>query len=120
MQIDGYFNANGEPAINLDLGTGAIEFLVDTGFAGGLILPNSLVGGLLLEIEGFVEFQTATAQTFIAPTYFLEVEWLGQRTKAAVAVSPDVSEALLGGSILRNCRLTIDYYDRTVMITRRN
>jgi len=51
MQIDGYFNANDEPAIQLDLGTGAIDFLVDTGFAGGLIIPSSLVAGLPLEIE---------------------------------------------------------------------
>jgi clan AA aspartic protease len=120
MQIDGYFNANDEPAIQLDLGTGAIDFLVDTGFAGGLIIPSSLVAGLPLEIEGFVEFRTATAETFIAATYSLEIEWLGQRTKVAVAVTPDISEALPGGSILRNCLLTIDYHDSTVMITRRN
>lgn len=39
MRIDGYFNTNDEPAIQLDLGAGAIEILVDTGFAGNLILP---------------------------------------------------------------------------------
>ena len=119
MQIHGYFNANGEPAIQLDLSTGAIEILVDTGFAGGLILPSSLASGLALHIEGFVEFYTATGQPFIASAYSLEIDWLGQRTRVPVAVSPDVMEALLGSQMLKNCRLTIDYYDRTVIIARR-
>jgi len=46
MLIDGYFNANDEPAIKLDLFSFTIEFLVDTGFAGGLIIPEQLSAGL--------------------------------------------------------------------------
>jgi clan AA aspartic protease len=119
MQIDGYFNANDEPAIRLDLGAGAIEILVDTGCVGGLILPTSLAKGLALHTEGIEKFYTATGQPFIAFTYSLEIVWFGRRTKVPVAVSPDVRETLLGGDMLKNCRLTIDYYDRTVTIIRR-
>jgi len=97
MRADGYFNANDEPAIQLDLGAGAIEILVDTGCAGGLILPSSLASGLALHTEGLEKFYTATGQPFIALTYSLEIDWLGQRTKVPVAISPEVTEALLGG-----------------------
>jgi len=119
MQMDGYFNAYDEPAIQLDLGTGAIEFLVDTGFVGSLLLPDSLAGGLALHFDGIEEFLTATGQPVFAPSYFLGIDWLGQRTKVPVAVSPDITEALLGNQMLENSRLTIDYYDRTVTIARR-
>lgn len=40
MQIDGYFNNRDEPVIRLDVGSSQIEFLVDTGFNGGLIIPD--------------------------------------------------------------------------------
>ncbi len=118
MQIDGYFNANNEPA-PLDLGAGAIEILVDTGFAGSLILPDSLAVGLALRFEGFEEFYTATWQIFSAPAYSLEIDWLGQLTKVPVAISPDITEAIMGGQMMKNCCLTIDYYDRTVTIIER-
>lgn len=116
MQIDGYFNTNDEPAIRLDLGAGAIEILVDTGFAGSLIVPDSLAGGLALHFEGFEEFYTATWQVFSAPAYSLEINWFGQLTKVPVAVSPDITEAIMGGQMMKNCCLTIDYHDRTVKI----
>jgi clan AA aspartic protease len=118
MQMDGYFNAIGEPAIQLDLGAGLIEILVDTGFAGDLILPSALASGLALQLEGIEEFYTATGQEFAVQTYSLEIEWLGQRRKVPVAVSAEMTEAVLGGHMLKDCRLTIDYHDRTVTMIR--
>lgn len=56
MDVDGYFNANDDPAIQIDLGGGAIEILIDTGFGGWLILSNSQAAGLALRFEGFEEF----------------------------------------------------------------
>lgn len=112
MDVDGYFNANDDPAIQIDLGGGAIEILIDTGFGGWLILSNSQAAGLALRFEGFEEFFTATGQGFTALTYFLELDWLGQRTTVPVAVSSDTTEALLGGQMLNGSRLTIDYHDR--------
>lgn len=96
IQIDGYFNANDEPVIPLDLGAGAIKILVDTGFAGSLILPDSLAVGLAIRFEGFEEFYTATWQIFSAPAYSLEIDWLSQLTKVPVAISPDITEAIMG------------------------
>jgi clan AA aspartic protease len=119
MRIDGYFNANDEPAINLHLIPSPIEVLIDTGFAGSLIIPEHLSTGLILHFEGFEEFYTVTGHVFVAPAYSLEVYWLGERVKIPVAVSPAVKEALLGSQMLNRCVLTIDYANRTVSIIRR-
>ncbi len=120
MQIDGYFNATDEPVISLDLGAGVIEILVDTGFAGSLILPDSLAVGLALQFEGFEEFYTATWQVFSAPAYSMKIDWFGRLIKVPVAVSSDITEAILGGQMMKNCCLTIDYHDRTVTIIERD
>lgn len=56
MQLDGYFNARGEPAIQLDLGGVNLEVLIDTGFAGWLIVPANFDNTLGLRCEGFEEF----------------------------------------------------------------
>lgn len=92
---------------------------MDTGFAGNLILPGFLAAGLALHVEGFEKFHTATGQVFIAAAYSVEIEWLGQKTRVPVAVSPDITEAILGGQMLKNCCLTIDYHHRTVTIIQR-
>ena len=60
MRVDGYFNTNDQPAMKLDLITSSIEVLIDTGFAGSLIIPEHLSTGLELHFEGFEEFYTAT------------------------------------------------------------
>ena len=52
MQLDGYFNANDEQVVKLDLISSSIEVLVDTGFAGSLIIPEHLSSGLALHFEG--------------------------------------------------------------------
>ena len=117
MRIDGYFNANDEPAITLNLISSSLEVLVDTGFAGSLILPAHLSTGLALQFRGFDEFFTVTGDLLVAPAYSAEVNWLGRRVKVPVAISPDVKEALLGSQMLKKCILTIDYANRTVTIT---
>ncbi|MEK6405952.1 MAG: hypothetical protein AABN34_03200 [Acidobacteriota bacterium] len=119
MQLDGYFNAAGEPAIQLDLGLGPLEVLIDTGFAGWLIVPTGFAIDLSDAFEGFQNFLTATGQTFAAVVYFVEIDWFNERIEVPVAVSQQITEPLLGGQMLSDCLLSIDYYDRTVRIVRR-
>lgn len=117
MQIDGYFNAYGEPVLRLDLGSSAIEVLIDTGFDGSLIVPSEVADGIEQVFEGFEEFHSVTGHIFVAAAYSMEINWLGQRTKVPIASSSEVNEALLGSHMLTNCHLTIDYGNRTVTIT---
>ena len=117
MIIEGYFNAHDEPIIRLDVGSSQIEFLVDTGFNGGLIIPDQLAEGLDIKYDkGLEEFCSATGETFLASRCTMEITWFGEAIRVPVATSAKVSEAILGGNMLKDCRLTIDYGHRTVTI----
>jgi|GEM_PF-1270061 len=116
MQLDGYFNATGEPAIQLDLGFGQVEILIDTGFSGWLIVPTDFAIDLADAFEGFQSFLTATGQTFTASVYFVEIDWFNERIEVPVAVSQQITAALLGSQMLSDCLLSIDYYNRTVRV----
>ncbi len=118
MQIDGYFNLNNEPVVELDLGSSRIEVLVDTGFNGSLIVPSKIANRLDLKFEGPEEFQTANVEMVLADAGSVEVNWLGDVIRVAIAAHKDFKEALLGGHMLRNCRLTIDYGRRSVTIVK--
>jgi len=54
---------------------------------------------------------------FLADAYSVEVDWIGKRIRVAVAASKYVNEAILGGHMLKDCRLTIDYGHSIVTIT---
>jgi clan AA aspartic protease len=117
MQIDGYFNVRDEPVITLDVGLSHIEVLVDTGFNGGLIIPDQMAEGLDIKYDrGLEELYSVTGEMFLASGCSMEIGWLGQRIRVPVATSAQVSEAILGGQMLKNCRLIIDYGQRTVTI----
>ena len=116
MQIDGHFNLNDEPVIELDVGSSRIEVLVDTGFNGSLIIPSQMGHRLNLKFEGPEEFQSVTGEVFLADAYSVEVNWIGKRIRVAVAARKHVNEAILGGNMLKDCRLTIDYGHRTVTV----
>jgi clan AA aspartic protease len=116
MRIHGYFNEHDEPALKVDLISKSIEVLIDTGFAGSLVVPQNLSDDLVLQFEGFEEFYTVTGQLFVAPAYSVEANGLGERIRIPIAISPDVREGLLGTQMLKHCRLTIDYRSRTLII----
>src|ERR1051325_3586220 len=102
--MDGYFNANDEPAIRIDVGPCEIEFLVDTGFTGGLIIPDGLAKDLDIKSGGALEeFYSATGEPILISSYSMEIDWLGQKIRTAVATSSQVREAILGGHMLREC-----------------
>jgi len=116
MQIDGYFNAQNEPVIRLDLGLASTDVLVDTGFDGGLTLPSQVANQLDLTYVGLEGFISAFEETIVAKTYSIELDWLGKRVRVSVIVSPRINQALLGSHMLKDCRLIIDYGERTVTI----
>lgn len=48
----------------------------------------------------------------------MTIIWFGQAIKVPVATSEEVDEAILGGKMLKDCRLMIDYVNSTVTIVR--
>ena len=118
MQINGYFNLRDEPVVELDMGSSRIELLVDTGFDGSMIIPSQIANQIDLRFEGPEEFQSVTGEMFLADAYSARVDWLGEWIRVPVAVSRHVREAILGGQMLKDCVLSIDYGRRTVTIVR--
>ncbi len=117
MQINGYFNVRDEPVIRLDVGSSHIEVLVDTGFNGGLTIPDQMAEGLEIKYDrGLEELYSVTGEVFLASGCSMEISWLGQHIRVPVATSAQVGEAILGGQMLKDCLLTIDYGRRTVTI----
>lgn len=116
MQMDGYFNLHNEPVVRLDVGSLSVEVLVDTGFDGSLIIPGEVADNMNLKFEAHQDFLSVTGATFFASACSTEIDWLGKRIRVAVARCGEVSEALLGSHMLKDCRLTTDYRHRTVTI----
>ena|SRR5436190_21863647 len=93
-----------------------IELIVGTGFTGSLIIPGDVADEMDLEFQWHEEFLSVTGTTFFASACSTEIDWLGKRTKVPIARSGEIKEALLGSQMLRDCRLTVDYGQRTVTI----
>lgn len=104
-----------ESLLRLRLSAGeTVECLVDTGFTGALVLPQSLVARLGLRIVGREVFEMVGGRRFVAGVALAEVKWLGTTKTVRVIVSEDT---LLGTELLDSTRLVIDYIDHTVTIS---
>lgn len=111
----GRVTAAREAILRLRLTAGeAVECLVDTGFTGALVLPQSLVTRLGLPVVGREVFEMVGGQRFIASVALAEVEWLGRAMTVRVIVGEDT---LLGTELLDGTKLVIDYVMHTVTIS---
>jgi len=90
-----------------------VECLVDTGFTGALVLPQSLVTRLGIPVVGREVFEMVGGRQFVASVGLAEVEWLGTTRTVRVIVSEDT---LLGTELLDGTKLVIDYAAHTVTI----
>lgn len=111
----GRVTAAREALLRLRLTAGeTVECLVDTGFTGALVLPQSLVTRLGLPIVGREVFEMVGGQRFVAGVALAEIEWLGATRTVRVIISAD---SLLGTELLAGTQLTIDYVGHTVSIS---
>lgn len=111
----GRVSAAREALLRLRLvGGETVECLVDTGFTGALVLPQSLVARLNLPIVGREVFEMVGGRRFVAGVALAEVVWLGETKTVRVIVSEDT---LLGTELLDGTRLLIDYVAHTLTIS---
>lgn len=111
----GRVTAAREAILRLRLTAGeAVECLVDTGFTGALVLPQSLVTRLGIPIIGREVFEMVGGRQFVADVALAEVEWLGSTRTVRVIVGEDT---LLGTELLDGTKLVIDYVSHTATIS---
>lgn len=83
-----------------------VEAVIDTGFTGHLTLPAGTVEDLELPREGNVEVELANGEIEEMGVYEARVLWHGR--DVAVAVYETDGGPLLGMSLLRGSRLTVE------------
>ena len=83
-----------------------IQFILDTGFTGQLLLPNRYMNRLGLSITEWIDARPATGEFVRVPYAEATVVWLGTQRRAEILQLD--SEPLLGMEFLWNHRISID------------
>lgn len=83
-----------------------IEAVVDTGFTGYLTLPADAAASLNLPERGSETFMLADGSEVVLPVYRGGVLWQGRELR--IPISQADGEALVGMSLLRGSRLTVE------------
>jgi clan AA aspartic protease len=95
----------------------AFECVIDTGFDGALILPASVAKRLALPVIARLVFALVGGARMTADVALGEVQWLGPHRSVEVILS-EGSDALVGTEMLESAKLTVDYANRLVTISR--
>ena len=109
--MTGVVNADLDSVIRLRV-TGAsgvnetIDFVLDTGFSGGLSLPTAMIRRLGLPLSHETVVILADGSEIKCDVYRGSVEWDGRPTLVAVYTTD--GDALMGMQLLRGHRIIID------------
>ncbi len=87
----------------------SIEAVIDTGYNGCLILPSRLIAALELPFAGHRRGALADGSPVLLDMYLATVIWHGKRQE--VLISQAEGARLVGMSLLRGSRLTMDVVD---------
>ncbi len=114
--MEGQLDELNEAFLTIDFGQGPLDFQIDTGFSGTLIVGEELFDPAHATPAGTIEAQLAADQSWIYQRYDVEFAWLGKRTLVRVLVGPG-KECLVGTQLLDPHRLEIDYGQRAVRLS---
>ncbi len=103
--------------LTFDCGQGSLDFLIDTGFNGSLIIGEEVFDPTHAIPAGAMTADLASNQSFQYETYLVEFEWLGQHLVTRILVGAG-KECLIGTALLNPHQLTIDYESRSVQLIR--
>lgn len=93
--------------ITLPVGQITVEAIVDTGFNGALCLPITIINQLGLKKMGSFHYILADGNLAKTDSYYLDLEWLGQK-KGIDIISSNDEIALIGMELLQEARTTLD------------
>jgi clan AA aspartic protease len=93
-----------------------LEFVIDTGFSGWMMLPRDMIQYLNLEVIGSINCNTINGISIETEFVEMEIEWLGEKRSIIILIS-EYQDALIGTRFIEGARLTIDYLNNSVTIT---
>ena len=109
----GYLDELDQAFLTIDIGQGPLDFQIDTGFSGTLVVSEELFDASLASPAGTIEAKLAADQTWTFQRYWLQFDWLGKSVVTRILVGPG-RECLVGTELLNPHRLAIDYGKRMV------
>jgi len=114
--IRGYVNTDDEAVVEVEIiGAGPIEAVIDTGFSGFLVLPQTHPYSSVLPVVASETYDVAGGQQVTFDVALGQIRWMGQAMLVEMLLSP-ATEVLVGTQVFRGHRLEIDYTKRTVVI----
>ena len=113
--MDGFLDELDQAWLTVDFGHGVVDFLIDTGFAGGLIIGEEYFDSTRGTPAGHIDAELAAGQHFRYPTYDIELSWFDVPIRIGVLVGPG-KECLIGTYLLALHRLDIDYEQGAVKL----
>ena len=85
-----------------------VNVWIDTGFTGDLVLPDSLIEDLELEVTGSIDGVLADGSQVELSTYHCQLKWFG-RIRDLEVIANSGQTPLLGVGLLLAKELRIDY-----------
>ena len=109
----GFLEPNHQAMLTIELDQGPLDFLIDTGFDGTLIIGEELIDTSNLIPLGTIVAELASHQTFSYPRFAICITWFGEDLLTDVLVGPG-KECLIGTALLNPHCLVVDYSKRVV------
>ncbi len=113
--MDGFLDEFSAAYLTVDFGQGPLDFLIDTGFNGALVIGDAFFDPTNAVPAGIVQADLATEDQHAYPTFLVQFPWFGETIQVRVMIGPGTT-CLLGVALLVERRLEIDYLARTVRV----
>ena len=97
--------------------TTMLDGWIDTAFNGELVIPKSMIQSASLRQTSGCLSRLADGKTVTLPVFECEIDWMGTRQLVEI-VANDGELPLIGVGLLIGCKLTIDYRNGDVELSR--
>ena len=115
--MHGYLDEINQAFLTIDLGHGPLDYQIDTGFSGAILIGEEYFDFDDRVSEADVDAVLAMGQMQSLKTYRFVIRWLEEEVMLPVFVGPG-TDCLVGTTLLNPHRLELDYGLRTVRLVR--
>jgi clan AA aspartic protease len=107
-QMSGWWDSDLSPHLELATPTGEVlDVIVDSGFNGELMLPNTTIQKLGWQQRGTIQNTLADGSILQTQTFMGEILWFGVAMRIVMQAT-DYHEGLLGTELFQGCIVELD------------
>ncbi|MBI3035461.1 hypothetical protein HYY71_03990 [Candidatus Woesearchaeota archaeon] len=106
----------GSPVIVLSVEGKKVETLLDTGFNGHIMLPDSVIRELALDQIGISDYLTASGDNKLTKVYKGKIKFFNEEIEVPV-LSTDAGFSLAGMEFFHDCKIIIERNKNIVEVT---